>query len=176
MKAIALLRGMNVGGHRITNAELVAHFQDMGFTGVWTYRASGNVGFSLADDRLDAIERIEEGLASRLGYAVPTMVRTAAEIEAVVAFSGIDPDIVAASEGKLQVTFFKAVPSDADREAVLAMSTDADRLAIEGRELYWLPEGWTSKSELDLKAIHRRLGVGTNRTMGTVQNLAKKLR
>ena len=42
----AFLRGMNVGGHRVTNEELRARFAAMGFSGVATFRASGNVVFA----------------------------------------------------------------------------------------------------------------------------------
>ena len=54
------------------------------------------------------------------------------------------------------------------------MSTDADRLAIERRELYWLPEGGMSDSELDLKAIAAALGPTTIRTKGTIDQIAAK--
>src|ERR1035437_353881 len=37
---------MNVGGHRLTNAELRSHFDAMGFSEVATFRASGNVVFA----------------------------------------------------------------------------------------------------------------------------------
>lgn len=53
--------------------------------------------------------------------------------------------------------------------------TDEDLLAIEGRELYWLPSGGISESELDLRAIDAALGPGTMRTMGTVEQIAAKL-
>jgi uncharacterized protein (DUF1697 family) len=58
----------------------------------------------------------------------------------------------------------------------LALATDEDLLAIEGRELYWLPSGGISESGLDLKAIDAALGAGTMRTMGTVEQIAAKLR
>ena len=42
----AFLRGMNVGGHRLTNEQLRAHFHTLGFAEVETFRASGNVVFA----------------------------------------------------------------------------------------------------------------------------------
>lgn len=56
------------------------------------------------------------------------------------------------------------------------MSTAADRLAIERRELYWLPEGGLSDSELDLKAVAAALGLTTIRTKGTIDQIAAKYR
>ena len=57
---------------------------------------------------------------------------------------------------------------------MLALATDEDLLAIEGRELYWLPSGGISESDLDLKAIDKALGKGTTRTMGTIEQIAAK--
>jgi uncharacterized protein (DUF1697 family) len=56
----------------------------------------------------------------------------------------------------------------------MALAGEEDLLAIEGRELYWLPSGGVSESELDLKAIDKALGKGTMRTMGTIEQIAAK--
>jgi len=57
----------------------------------------------------------------------------------------------------------------------MALATPEDRLAIEGRELYWLPSGGISDSDLDLKALDAALGQGTMRTMGTIEQIAARL-
>ena len=64
----------------------------------------------------------------------------------------------------------------AARKKALALAPDEDRLAIEGRELYWLPSGGISDSDLDLTAIDTALGEGTMRTMGTIEQIAAKYR
>ncbi len=81
---------------------------------------------------------------------------------------------IEASEGKLQVMLLAELPAAADREAVLAHATDADRLAFGERELYWLPNGPMSRSDLDLRAIEKRLGAVTTRTARTIERLAAK--
>ena len=48
---------------------------------------------------------------------------------------------------------------------MLALSTDEDRLAIEARELFWLPSGGTLESELDHKAIAGYLRSNTHKTI-----------
>ncbi len=85
---VAFLRGMNVGGHRLTNAELAAVFVDLGFTSVVPYQAAGNV--MLACDRAPDAEAIEAALAAHLGYAVPTIVRSASEIRAIAGSEPFD--------------------------------------------------------------------------------------
>ena len=51
-------------------------------------------------------------------------------------------------------------PAAKDRKAALALAGDEDLLAIEARELYWLPSGGISESDLDIKALDRVLARG----------------
>lgn len=81
---------------------------------------------------------------------------------------------MAASKGKLQVAFLLDAPTKKQRKDALDLATDEDRLVIEGCELYWLPSGGMSESELDLKAIGAALGLTTIRTKGTVDQIAAK--
>ena len=173
---VAFLRGMNLGNRRITNEELRKHFEAMGFGEVATFRASGNVIFN--DDSGEAEtklqKRVERELDERLGYDVAVFLRSIEELAAVASHQPFDAKLVAASKGKLQVQFLAGKPNPKATKEALALATDEDRLAIEGRELYWLPSGGISDSELDLKALDRALGRGTTRTMGTVAQIAAK--
>jgi hypothetical protein len=67
-----------------------------------------------------------------------------------------------------------AKPSQRVSEQVLALETDADRLAFGDRELYWLPSGGTQQSALDQAAIAELLGPTTMRTKDTIERLAAK--
>jgi uncharacterized protein (DUF1697 family) len=172
----AFLRGINVGGHRITNAELGKACEAVGLKDVATFRASGNVIFAAEDGQApDAIvERIEAGLGETLGYEVPVFLRTAAEVTAIAAHEPFPGKLVAGSAGKLQVSLLAAKPSASARKAVLALADDSDRLAIRNRELYWLPSGGLMDSELDQDAIEAALGISTRRTKGTIEQVAAK--
>jgi len=174
---VAFLRGMNLGGRRIKNEDLRRHFEEMGLEEVVTFRASGNVIFSTAkrDAEGKLAGRVEAELDQRLGYDVPVFLRSDEEIEAIAAQEPFDPQKVARSKGKLQVSLLKKKPSAAARTKALALATDEDLLAIEGRELYWLPSGGLLESGLDLKAIEKLLGTDTRRTMGTIEQIALKL-
>ncbi len=171
----AFLRGMNVGGHRITNDDLRAEFEALGFESVSTFRASGNVIFeSKAKSESKLRAEIEKGLEKGLGYAVPTFIRTAAELAQIAAAEPFEAKAVRESKGKLQVSLLTKSPSKVAREKVLALATDRDLLAFGKRELFWLPSGGTLDSELDQKAIEKQVGQPTTRTMGTMQQLAGK--
>jgi uncharacterized protein (DUF1697 family) len=171
----AFLRGMNLGKRRLKNEELRAAFTALGFEGVHSFRASGNVAFAAPPGSLvELTARIEAGLAETLGYAVPTFLRTAEEVRRIAAHAPFDPELIGASAGKLQVMLLMDAPSSGARRGVLAIGDERDRLAFGERELYWLPSGGLLKSELDLKAIAALLGPSTTRTKGTIEQLAVK--
>ncbi len=172
---IAFLRGMNVGGHRITNADLQRVFSGLGFGGVATYRASGNVLFTTSGVAADLRGELEAGLREALCYDVPTFLRSADELRSVAAMQPFTEAELAASRGKVQVTFLGEAPKAAARDAVLALATSEDRLAQTGRELYWLPQNGILDSALDWQGLVRLLGEGTTRTAGTVEGIVKKL-
>lgn len=172
---VAFLRGMNLGGRRIKNEELKREFEALGLADVSCFRASGNVIFGTDEsDEAKLASRIELGLGEALGYEVPVFLRSAAELRKVAETEPFEPAALEGSKGKLQVAFLRAKPRAAARERVLALSTGDDRLAIAGRELYWLPSGGMSESDLDLKAIDATFGPTTIRTKGTVTQIAAK--
>jgi len=171
---VAFLRGMNLGGRRIKNEELRAEFEALGFAEVACFRASGNVVFAAKGDEAKLTDRIEAGLGEALGYEVPVFLRSAEELCALVAHEPFDAAKVNASEGKLQVALLARKPAAKVRAQALAAASEVDRLAIEGRELYWLPSGRMSDSELDLKMLEAALGPWTMRTMGTIEQIVAK--
>jgi uncharacterized protein (DUF1697 family) len=172
---VAFLRGMNLGNRRIKNDELRHEFEALDFAGVACFRASGNVIFgSKGVGAEELTERIEAGLVESLGYEVPVFLRGDDELRAMAAHEPFERSALAASKGKVQVVLLQRKPAAAKRKEALALSSDDDRLAIEGRELYWLPRGGMSESELNLKTIGAALGLHTIRTKGTIDQIAAK--
>jgi uncharacterized protein (DUF1697 family) len=173
---VAFLRGMNLGNRRIKNEALRTHFEAMGLEEVATFRASGNVIFATPKREAESklASRVEAELDERLGYDVPVFLRSADEIVAIAAQKPFPSAKVKKSKGKLQVSLLKKKPSAAVKKKVLTLAGDEDLLAIEGRELYWLPSGGLLESDLDLKAIEKLVGSDTRRTMGTIEQLAAK--
>jgi uncharacterized protein (DUF1697 family) len=173
---VAFLRGMNLGGRRIKNEELRRHFEEMGLEEVATFRASGNVVFATPKREAEAklAKRVEAELGERLAYEVPVFLRSVEEVAAIAAREPFDAKAVAKSKGKLQVSFLRKQPSATAKGKALAAASEEDLLAIEGRELYWLPSGGISESDLDWKPIEAALSPGTIRTMGTVEQIAAK--
>lgn len=172
MRYAAFLRAVNLGrNRRVSGAELCAIFEGLGLEEVASFQTSGNVVFEAPRDMT---AQIETALEKALGYDVAVFLRTASEIEAIVAHEPFAPGQVEVSKGKLQVLMLSAKPAAATRKKVLALATDDDLLDFGERELYWLPSGGTLESTLDTKAIGKLIGPATQRTKGTVERLAAK--
>src|ERR1700693_2748626 len=94
VKYVALLRGLNIGGHNLAMERLRQLFSELGLSQVRTYIQTGNVFFESTDsDRPRLTGKIERHLRQALGYEVPTFLRTVAELEATIKaapFSGIE--------------------------------------------------------------------------------------
>ncbi|MGH2834117.1 MAG: DUF1697 domain-containing protein, partial [Solirubrobacteraceae bacterium] len=173
----AFLRGINLGSRRVTNDRLRACFQGLGLQRPATFRASGNVIFEVDRDPADVAElssEIEAGLERELGFQVRTFLRDAGEIQAIAAYKPFPEELMGPSEGKLQVMLLERAPSQSASARVLDLASEEDRLAIRGRECYWLPRGRMSDSTLDLKTIASALGEATQRTKATIELIAER--
>jgi uncharacterized protein (DUF1697 family) len=107
---VALLRGINLGKRRIKMDDLRAGFTSWGYAPVKTFLAAGNVLFHAPPGDTAALAAtLEELLAARYGYPVPVIIRTLAELQALVAaepFQGVD----VTPNTRRYVTFLAAPP------------------------------------------------------------------
>ena len=137
IRYVALLRGINVGGHRmIKKDELQAIFEACGFTDVRTVLASGNVVFSSTEtDEAALQERIESALAEGVGYQVDVMVRTIAYLNELLE---LNPFARAAEwkDVKLYVTCLTEAPSDQLDLPVDLGAQNALALGMHDREFF----------------------------------------
>lgn len=86
MRFVAFLRGVNVGGaKRVAMADLRALLEGLGYTGVKTLLNSGNAVFE-SSGRAGGThaKKIEKALSDELGLQVLVIVKSAAEIAAVI--------------------------------------------------------------------------------------------
>jgi uncharacterized protein (DUF1697 family) len=92
---VALLRGVNVGGHnRVPMAELREIAAALGHTAVATYVNSGNLVFATGrTDTAGLAVDLEQAIEARLGLRIDVVVLSRAELAAVVAGNPFgDPD------------------------------------------------------------------------------------
>ncbi|WP_405575376.1 DUF1697 domain-containing protein [Winogradskyella sp. Asnod2-B02-A] len=82
---IALLRGINVGGHKkVPMAELRELLTKSGLQSVKTYIQSGNVIFQSINDDLKFLENsIQKSILDHFGFEVPIMVRARDELSVI---------------------------------------------------------------------------------------------
>jgi uncharacterized protein (DUF1697 family) len=171
-KQIALLRAVNVGKRQVPMVRLKELMAAEGFLEVSTYLQSGNVFF--ADGGLSAAEngaRLEKLLLDGFGFVVEVVMRSAAQLDAVIAANPL-PERVADSK-RYVVTFFGRAPEAAVVAGLKAEDFEPDEFAFLGDELYsWSPDG-VHTSKFTPQFLSRRLGVAvaTARNWNTVLKL-----
>jgi uncharacterized protein (DUF1697 family) len=109
---IALLRGVNVGGNRrVPMADLRLALEGIGLDDVRTYIVSGNVVFrSRRSDAAALTREIEAAIERRFGFPVAVVLRTAAEMRAVLAADPI-PEGSASDPAHRYAVFLSTDPS-----------------------------------------------------------------
>ena len=173
---IAFLRAVNVGGRIVKMDELRREFAALGFANVETFIASGNVIFETkAADTEKLAQKIETHLAQWLGYAVETMIRSVAELEAVANYQPFSAADIAAAQA-FHVVFLATVPPADTPEKLQAVSTPVDDFHLHGRELYWLCRAKFNESQVKPAQLDKALSKvpGTARSITTVKKLVAK--
>ena len=185
-KLVALLRGVNVGGHRrLPMVELRALLESCGYRDVRTYIQSGNVvcsapitGANRASRRRAQIveKTMTDAIFERFALTVPVMVRRADEWPALVA----DNPFLAANKGvdksALYVGFMSKTPEPQWIEAIDRDRSPPDQFAIRGREIYLYYPERRQKSKLVNDWFERELRVDcTMRNWRTVNRLLAML-
>ncbi|MES2220935.1 MAG: DUF1697 domain-containing protein [Acidobacteriota bacterium] len=161
---VALLRAVNVGGTgKLPMTELKAMCEAAGFGSVRTYIASGNVVFQSAKSEAQVKRALEEALSSYAGKPVGVMVRTAAEMGAVLAKNPF-----ADMPGNRVVAYFLDDAPAKDALQTVANQT-SEQLRLGVREIYaYYPDG-IGDSKLKIPAAKN----GTARNMNTIAKLSE---
>ncbi|QCK86102.1 DUF1697 domain-containing protein [Phreatobacter aquaticus] len=161
---VALLRAVNVGGTgKLPMADLKAMAEAAGLQRVSTYIASGNLLFHSPLGEADVKALIEARLADHAGRPVGVMVRTAAEMAAVLAANPF-----AHEAPNRTVAIFLDGPPPADAIAKARLRRD-EAIALGRREIYVHYGEGMGQSKLVIPAA----AAGTARNMNTVAKLAE---
>jgi uncharacterized protein (DUF1697 family) len=170
---VALLRGINVGGHKKVKMELLREsIAALGFEHVKTYIQSGNVVFKGAKHSPAALsKKIEERIVKDFGFPALVITRTQGEIATAIQSNPFLKE-GAADAGRLHLVFLPDVPAPAVVKELAALTTEPDRSRILGKEIYlYLPNGFAEssfhRSPLERKLLNR----ATTRNWNTVNKL-----
>jgi uncharacterized protein (DUF1697 family) len=165
---IALLRGVNVGGHgKVPMPRLREVLEDAGYQDVQTYVQSGNIVLSTRRSAESLAKDMRGLVKAEFGVDTPVIVRTRDQIAKVVEKN---PLADVADVPKLyQVTFYdEKVPKDLVAKLDGLRAGD-EQLVADGRELYvWHPDG-AARSKLWNGIAAAKLG--TSRNWNTVTKL-----
>ena len=168
---VALLRGVNIGPHnRVGMADLRALADELGLGPARTYIASGNLLFSAPKaGRAALADKLERAIAERFGVASPVVLRTGAELRAVVAAHPFGRDT-----SHTYVTFLAAKPRAAAVETIDPAEIAPDRFVVRGADGYLSYPNRVTGARLTGALLERALGVpGTARNWRTVTKLAE---
>jgi uncharacterized protein (DUF1697 family) len=171
---LALLRGINVGGHKqVPMAGLRDLLTQLGFGDVRSLLQSGNLVFGATGRTAAQLERLLEAQAEkRLGLQTDFFVRTAKEWEGVVAHNPFRKE-AAGDPGHLVVMSLKNAPSATAVKALQEAITGPEVVAAAGKHLYIVYPDGIGRSRLTNALIDKQLGTrGTGRNWNTVLKLA----
>jgi len=166
MKYVALLRGINVGGmHSLPMAKVRETFEAAGASSVATYIQSGNVVFVA---KAASAEKLCAALTKTAGFTVPVVLRTEAELTAVIANNPYP------KSDAVQCAFLPETPAKTALAKIDAFDAKAclpSTFTLAKREIYFdLPEG-IGRDKL-ANTILRAVPDATVRNWRTVQKLA----
>jgi len=175
-RCVAFLRAINVGGHIVKMEQLRREFESLGFSGVETFIASGNVIFQSRSQNWRQLEaRIEKHLQKVLGYEVATFIRSPAELRQV---ANQRPFLLAddkAAGHSLLVAFFSSPPSREAAKNLMAFRSETDDFHLSDREVYWLCRTRISDSRFTGARLEKIVGMrATIRNVTTVRKLAER--
>lgn len=168
---MALLRGINLGKARqVDMPRLREVVSARGHDEVRTHLRSGNVILDSTLSEADLAADLSAAIEQEFGFDVPVVVRTGAELAAVVA--GDPFATVATDPARYLVTFLPEPPPPAAVDAL--PPADSGEYLVRGRELYlWLPDG-IQQTPLASWKWDRLLGIpGTARNWNTVRRLTE---
>ena len=166
---VALLRGVNlVGKSTLKMSDLKAIADDLKLTGARTYIASGNLVFASDKPEEKLREMLEERIQAHMDKAVRVMLRTAAEMDAVVRANPFKD-----AAGNQVQAFFMNDPPPKDLADTIRNQADDERVAPGTREVY------VAYGERGIGRCRMRIPAaetGTARNMNTVAKLAELAR
>lgn len=173
---VGFLRGINLGKRQVKMAELRTCLEAAGFSDIKTVVASGNVRLSAEGDA-DAIKaRLEKAIEAQFGFKVGVVLRSEAELRAMLAGHPFDRLDSKADFTRHVLMFDQPLPGGialADRPG------HTEILRIDAREIYFAgyrqPDGrYTEGVEEVLRPLYAKLGKGvldTARNWNTIEKM-----
>ncbi|MET0240089.1 MAG: DUF1697 domain-containing protein [Sphingobium sp.] len=170
----AFLASVNVGGNRVSMADLKTALEGCGLERVETVVASGNVLFDhdrASDAALETL--IGDCVRERFGFRTFAAVRGVAELKAALA----ENPFVGGNEDKFVYVHFLARPLTGAMFGKLAQAhAGPEKLAAGTRDLYMDYVEGAGRSKLTAAFIEKHLGcMGTARNIRSINRIVEKM-
>jgi uncharacterized protein (DUF1697 family) len=136
---IALLRGINVGGHnKVPMAALRETCESIGCAEVVTYIQSGNVVLTSELDATKLRAALESAISEQIGVSPVVVIRTADQLAAAITGNPF-PD---ADSDHLHIAFLSETPDPGQVSALADLNYPPEDVAVVGDNAYFhLPNG-----------------------------------
>ena len=163
---IAFLRAINVSGQkRIKMHALRNIFEQNPCTNVATYIQSGNVVFEHPESNAQKLRSIVEAfLAPALGYAVPTLIRTASEMTKIIAANPF-ADRTEMDVKQVYVAYLERIPNAAEVQALMTATNENEEAIVIGQEAWLFYRLGAGKAKLSNAVLERKM-----KTVATMRN------
>lgn len=173
---VALLRGVNVGGHnKVPMAGLREALLAAGMSGARTYIQSGNIVVNAVGTTATVTQRVHDVIQQEFGLSIPVIVVTADELKAIAV---ANPYAAEPDHRRVHAIVMPAEPDDAglaalaERVAAAAAKAGAgagDSVTVVGRVAYLHTPNGFGRSELA-----KSVGTGARNPVaqGTARNWA----
>lgn len=172
---IALLRGINVGGHKVIKMEdLKIMFESIGLKRVKTYIQSGNVVFESEEEISFLKERIECEIKNVFDFNVPVMLRANDEFINIIKKCPYETHSLLEGES-VHVAFLANPLSEEDSKRLLIYKSDIEDCHIEGRVVYLFFKKSIRNSKLmnQFQKLHTPATVRNWRTVNKLKAIAE---
>ncbi len=168
---VAFLRAINLGATRkVPMKELVPCLEEAGFEDVATYLATGNVRVRSPRRSTDGVEKaVEEALAARFGFEVPTVVLTQPDLRRVLD----EAEDVPRAERQYVTLLKREPPRDVVHE-LDSWSAPGEGARVGHRAVHWWADHDSQSGTLSNAVVEKQLGVATTRTVAVVRTVHDK--
>lgn len=140
---IALLRGINVGGHHpVKMGELRNLCTSLGYSRVATYIQSGNIIFRAEGSTIELRDQLSEAIMIRFGFEVPVMILDAGELRQIITENPFITD------GKHELSYLHlTLLTEKPLQDTISLRpfpiNPGEKMIISGRSVYlYLPDGY----------------------------------
>lgn len=172
---ISLLRGINVGGHRMIKMDTLQELlKKLGMRDVSTYIQSGNLVYRSKETDIQKLNlMLKKGIENEFGFEVPVITFTSAEWSAIIQDNPFTRDNTK-NPAYMHLTLLSDIPLDENVGKICKKDYPDEDFFIAGKAVYlYCPDGY-SNTKLNNTLLEKKLKISaTTRNWKTAIALAE---